>query len=82
VSPMMSAASITSGSPMWDVVVQDTHVLARMFAVAMDGCMKNGIDDWICSPFIVLDGPSRSHLHLQFLFYSVSIRRCGNMLTS
>jgi hypothetical protein len=34
---VMSAASITSGSPMWDVVVQDTHVLARMFAADMDG---------------------------------------------
>jgi hypothetical protein len=33
----------------------------------------------ICSPFIVLHGPPRSHLHPQFLFYPVSIRRCGNV---
>jgi hypothetical protein len=32
-----------SGSPMWDVVVQDTHVLARMFAAAMD----SWIDGWM-----------------------------------
>jgi hypothetical protein len=56
--------------------VQDTHVLARMFAAAMDGWMDDG---WICSPFIVLDGLPRSHLHPQFLFYSVSIHRCGNV---
>jgi hypothetical protein len=60
---------------LWDVVVQDTHVLAPMFAVAMDGLM----DGWICSPCIVLDGLPRSHLHPQFLFYPVSIRRCGNV---
>jgi hypothetical protein len=30
-----------------------------MFAAAMDGLM----DGWICSPFIVLDGPPRNHLH-------------------
>jgi hypothetical protein len=59
----------------WDVVVQDTHVLARMFAAAMDGWLNV----WICSPFIVLDGPPRSHLHPQFLFYLVSIRCCGNV---
>jgi hypothetical protein len=51
--------------------VQDTHALARMFAAAMD-C-------WICSPFIVLDGPPMSHLHPQFLFYPVTICRCGNV---
>jgi hypothetical protein len=39
VPPVMFAASITSGSPKWDVIVQDTHVLARMFAVAMDGLL-------------------------------------------
>jgi hypothetical protein len=39
-SPVMSVASITSGSPMWDVVVQDTHILARMFAVAVGGLMN------------------------------------------
>jgi hypothetical protein len=39
VPPVMSASSITSGSSMWDVVVQDTHVLARMFAAAMDGSL-------------------------------------------
>jgi hypothetical protein len=31
---------IMSGSLMWDVVVQDTHVLARMFAAAVDGLMN------------------------------------------
>jgi hypothetical protein len=40
---VMSAASITSGSPMWDVIVQDTHVLVRMFAAAVDGLM----DGWM-----------------------------------
>jgi hypothetical protein len=25
---------------LWDVVVQDIHVLARMFAAAMEGLMK------------------------------------------
>jgi hypothetical protein len=25
---------------LWDVVVQDTHVLARMFAAVMDGLMN------------------------------------------
>jgi hypothetical protein len=44
---------------------------ANVFAAAMDGC--------VCSPFIVLDGPPRSHLHPQFLFYPVSIHRCENM---
>jgi hypothetical protein len=28
---------------MWDVVVQDTHVPARMFAAAMDGLMDGSV---------------------------------------
>jgi hypothetical protein len=28
-----------TGIELWDVVVQDTHVPARMFATAMDGWM-------------------------------------------
>jgi hypothetical protein len=28
---------------MWDVVVQDTHVLARMFAAATDGWMNESV---------------------------------------
>jgi hypothetical protein len=76
---------ITSGSPMWDVVIQDTRVLARIFATAINGwlvgCMKvyTYMNVCICSPFIVLDVPPRSHLHQQFLFYPVSIHRCGNV---
>jgi hypothetical protein len=27
----------------WDVVVQDTHVLARMFAAAMDGWLAGSV---------------------------------------
>jgi hypothetical protein len=76
-----SAASVTSGSAVWDDVVQDTHVLERMFAAAMDGlmdgCMNVYMYVWICSPFIVLDRPPRSHLHPQFLFYPVSIHSNG-----
>jgi hypothetical protein len=70
-------------SDLWDVVVQDTHILVQMFAAAMDGlmngCMNVYMYIWICSPFIVSDALPRSHLHPQFLFYPVSIHRCGNV---
>jgi hypothetical protein len=36
------------------------------------------IDDWICSPFIVLDGPSLSHLHPVSILSCVYPRR-GNI---
>jgi hypothetical protein len=57
----------------WDVVVQDTHTSANVC------CRYGWLNEWICCPFIVWGGLPRSHLHPQFLFYPVSIRRCGNV---
>jgi hypothetical protein len=44
-------------------------------------CRYGWLDGWICSPFIVLGGPPRSHLHPQFLFYPLSIRHWERALT-
>jgi hypothetical protein len=55
VEPTCAAASdvccahSSSGSAAWDAVVQDTHVLARMFAAAIGGWMVGWMDGSVLS---------------------------------
>jgi hypothetical protein len=87
ISPMIMFGG---GSGVSNVQSADSIIIVRIGSVgyrssghprtSANVCCRYGrLVGWICSPFIVRGGPPRCHLHPQFLFHPVSIRRCGNV---